>query len=408
MSQSILFVNVSDEHNLIKIEAAKRLGVRVFLVAPSLPEWAYEIVDKFIPADTTNFAETLSVLYRVYQETPFHGVITLLDKSVELVAAIAEEFHLPGSTLEAAHTVKHKYKMRKALKRYNVPHPKFQFVKTLTDLQNAAGYIGFPLIFKPVAASTSVAVFKLDSVEQLEKTFQLMNTCERTPYWLYSDEYIAEEFMEGQEISVEGITNRGKIHFAGITNKSVASPGFTEWMHCFPTYFESEICCEIYALVQQAIDAVGINDCAFHVEVMMTVDGPKIVEINSRMAGGFVSSHLVPLATGIDFACASVKTALGESIKLQAMYHQYACERNLFAKKNGTIVDWKHTKKIVSQTGVRDFKILRQVGEYVKVPPDGYDNLLCAVITVGNTFSQAQEFAERALNSIECVINEDN
>lgn len=196
-------------------------------------------------------------------------------------------------------TVKHKYKMREALKRNEVPHPKFQFVKTLSDLQAAANYIGFPLIFKPVAASTSVAVFKIDSQQELENTFQFMATCERTSYWLYADEYIAEEYMEGQEISVKGIINRDQIHFAGITHKSVSSPGFTEWMHCFPAYFEENTCAIIYEMVKQAIHAVSINDCAFHVEVMMTAEGPKIVEINSRLAGAFLSSHLVPLATGI-------------------------------------------------------------------------------------------------------------
>lgn len=58
----------------------------------------------------------------------------------------------------------------------------------------------------------------------------------------------------------------------------------------------------------------------------------------------------------------------------------------------------------MQQPGVKKFKLLRQVNEYVKVPPDGYDNLLCAVITVGETYDQAQEFAERALTSIECII----
>ncbi len=406
MNQSILFVNISDEHNLIKIKAAKKLGIKVILVAPDLPDWANEAVDQFIQADTTNFSATLSILRQSYQHTPFHGVITLLDKSVELVAAIAEAFNLPGSTPKAATTVKHKYKMREALKKHNVAHPKFQFVKTLEDLQQAAHTIGFPLIFKPVAASTSLAVFKIDAVEDLEATFHLMANFPRPPYWLYSDEYLAEEFMEGGEISIEGVINRGQIHFAGITNKSVSSPGFTEWMHCFPTYFEAEICAEIYKVVKQAIVAVNINDCAFHVEVMMTSEGPKIIEINSRLAGAFISSHLVPLATGIDLAGEAILASLGKPVKFRPSIQRYACERNLFAEKNGTIKRWLNLEKILNQPGVADFKILRHEGDYINVPPDGYDNLLCAVIAVGDTFNEAQELALNALNSIECVMAE--
>ncbi|KTD70133.1 phosphoribosylglycinamide synthetase ATP-grasp (A) domain protein [Legionella steelei] len=403
MSKSILFVNVSDEHNLVKIEAAKKLGIKVFLVAPNLPDWAKNIVDKFIQADTTNFSETISALKNEYKETPFDGVITILDKSVELVAAIAEEFKLPGSSLTAATTVKHKYKMREALRLYGVPHPKFQFVKTFNDLKNAANTIGFPLIFKPVAASTSVAVFKLNTQAELEDAFELMSTCERVSYWLYSDEYIAEEFMEGQEISVEGIINQAQIHFAGITKKFVEKPGFTEWMHCFPYDLESDVCSAIYKVVEKTIHAVGINNCAFHVEVMLTSEGPKIVEVNSRMAGGFVSSHLVPLASGIDLAQASIKTALGEPIELKATKNKFACERNLFATENGTVIDWQHIEEIRNQPGVRDFKLLRQVNELVKVPPQGYDNLLCAVITEGDTLQMAIDFADAALNRVRCV-----
>ncbi|AWN73119.1 ATP-grasp domain-containing protein [Legionella anisa] len=403
MSKSILFVDVSNPHNLVKIEAAKELGIKVFLVAPNLPDWAKEVVDKFIRADTTNIVETISTLNRECKDTPFDGVITILDKSVELVAAIAEEFKLPGSSLKAATTVKHKYKMREALKLHDVPHPKFQFVKTIADLQHAANTIGFPLIFKPVAASTSVAVFKLNSQVELEDAFERMSTCERVSYWLYSDEYIAEEFMEGQEVSVEGIINHAQVYFAGITKKFVKKPGFTEWMHCFPYDLDLHICSLIYKVVEAAISAVGINNCAFHIEVMLTAEGPKIVEMNSRMAGGFVSSHLVPLASGIDLAKASIQTALGESIELKATKNKFACERNLFATENGTIQDWRYVEEVSKQPGVKDFKLLRQVNEVVKVPPEGYDNLLCAVITEGDSFQKALDLAESALSRVHCV-----
>ncbi|MCE0721835.1 hypothetical protein [Legionella resiliens] len=50
-----------------------------------------------------------------------------------------------------------------------------------------------------------------------------------------------------------------------------------------------------------------------------------------------------------------------------------------------------------------DFKLLRQVNDVVKVPPKGYDNLLCAVITEGESFQMALDLAESALNRVDCV-----
>ena len=66
MNQSILFVNIAGEQSLVKMNAAKKLGVSVFLVAPDYPDWAKGAVDYFIQADTTNFPETLSILRNVY------------------------------------------------------------------------------------------------------------------------------------------------------------------------------------------------------------------------------------------------------------------------------------------------------------------------------------------------------
>ncbi|KTD79425.1 ATP-grasp domain-containing protein [Legionella waltersii] len=404
MTKSILFVNLSDESNLIKINTAKKLGHRIFLVAPELPYWAAPQIDKFIQADTTKFSDTLDKLHKECKYDPFHGVITILDKSVELVATIAEEFNLPGSSLIAATTVKHKYKMREALQKNQVAHPKFLFVKTLEDLQIAADYIGYPMIFKPVAASTSVAVFKLNNKEELEQKFQAMIQCQRTPFWLYPDEYIAEEFMQGQEVSAEGIINQGKIHFAGITSKFVDSPGFTEWMQCFPASLSLEQNQQVFNVVEKAIHAVGIDDCAFHVEVMITADGPKIVEINSRMAGSFIASHLVPLASGIDLVKLSIQTALGEPIEMMPSKLKFACERNLYAKENGTIADWLNTEGILDLAGVKEFKVLRAVREYVSVPPEGYNNLLCAVVTEAESFDSAIELARDALHNVRCIM----
>ncbi|MBN9226251.1 MULTISPECIES: hypothetical protein [Legionella] len=84
---------------------------------------------------------------------------------------------------------------------------------------------------------------------------------------------------------------------------------------------------------------------------------------------------VVPLASGIDLAQASIKTALGEPIELKAIKNKFACERSLLATENATVIDWQRTEEIRNQPGVRDFKLLRQVHEFVKVPPQGYDNL---------------------------------
>ena len=66
----------------------------------------------------------------------------------------------------------------------------------------------------------------------------------------------------------------------------------------------------------RAIIALGINHSAVHAELIATSEGPKIVEIGSRMGGDFIGSHLVPASTGFDMTKAIIQVALGERVSV--------------------------------------------------------------------------------------------
>lgn len=50
----------------------------------------------------------------------------------------------------------------------------------------------------------------------------------------------------------------------------------------------------------QRTKALSIESGPSHTEIMVTSEGPKIVEIGARLGGDFITSHLVKYATGID------------------------------------------------------------------------------------------------------------
>nr|WGE00779.1 hypothetical protein P5644_03415 [Bacillus velezensis] len=52
----------------------------------------------------------------------------------------------------------------------------------------------------------------------------------------YQNEYIVEEFMNGQEVSIEGVISDGVIHFAGVTEKWT-DQYFEEYQHAFPARY---------------------------------------------------------------------------------------------------------------------------------------------------------------------------
>ncbi|WP_268808011.1 ATP-grasp domain-containing protein [Lysinibacillus mangiferihumi] len=290
----------------------------VSVVGPELPDWSKHYVDFYIKADTYNIDETITALKKAMKENPFDGVVTFWDRDVVPVAVVANQFNLKGSPIEAAERARNKWKMREALKIHNVPHPKFCKFSTFEELNKACVGLQYPLIVKPVGASASKGIFKISDPSELYKTFEILinsTSIEKDiMFSFYHQEYVVEEFMEGKEVSIEGVVSDGVIYFAGITEKWT-DEYFNEPQHAFPARVTIDLEKEILDVTSKGIKALELDNTGFHAEVMITKQGCKIVEINGRLGGGGITSHLVSAAKGIDIIGANLLLALGEKFE---------------------------------------------------------------------------------------------
>ena len=127
---------------------------------------------------------------------------------------------------------------------------------------------------------------------------------------------IVEEFIEGDEISVECISWQGKHYLLAITDKmTTGAPHFVELQHHQPGNFSAAMQRKIETATFQNLDALGISFGASHSEFKITVDGEIFaIETGARMGGDFIGSHLVPLSTGYDFLKGVLNVALNEFI----------------------------------------------------------------------------------------------
>ena len=78
---------------------------------------------------------------------------------------------------------------------------------------------------------------------------------------------------------------------------------------------------EISKVAIDANKAVGIENGPSHTEIIVTKDGPKIVEIGARLGGDCITTHLAPLSTGINMVEACIKIALGEKPNITPTLH---------------------------------------------------------------------------------------
>ena len=86
--------------------------------------------------------------------------------------------------------------------------------------------------------------------------------------------------MQGEEVSVETLTVNGETHVIAITDKiTTGAPHFIEHAHKIQSNKSEIIKSDIEKVAIAANKALSIESGPSHTEIMVTSEGPKIVEI---------------------------------------------------------------------------------------------------------------------------------
>jgi biotin carboxylase len=257
------------------------------------------------------------------------------------------------------------------------------------------------MIFKPVGGASSKGIFKISEASTLTAAFDLMRRTALPQndkmFDFYTGQYLAEEFMVGSEFSVEGVAQNGQIQIAGVTEKWTTSDNFTERQHLFPARIGLQLEQQIRSVTESALKAIEFKVGAFHVELMSTSSGPKIVEINGRLGGDYITTHLVQLGRGIEIIGEAIKAAAGDPIDLAKHFEKAACVRFKIATQEGNVVSWSGLEEALATPGVIEIIIDRDVGSAVRLPPKKYGEFrLSAAIAQADTQASALEATEIA------------
>ena len=114
-----------------------------------------------------------------------------------------------------------------------------------------------------------------------------------------SGDVLVEEYMIGPEVSVELLVVDGVAHVLQVTDKLTSgAPNYFEIGHCQPTSLKDEDRAAISELAKAAVLAVGLKNSAAHVEIIVTPNGPKMVELGARLGGDWITSYLIQGSVG--------------------------------------------------------------------------------------------------------------
>ncbi len=325
------------------------------------------------------------------------GVMTLAsDMPMRSVAAVAKELGLVGISDDTALKATNKAVMRQALKDHGVPIPMFFKVSSSEEYAVAASRFHVPFIVKPADNSGSRGIYLIDNLEDKRTISEA---------YAYSRQYsrngdvVVEEYMRGPEVSVETLTVDGVCHVIQITDKlTTGAPHFVEMGHSQPTRLPAETVEKIRMVAIAANKAVGITNGPSHTEIIVTSDGPKIVELGARLGGDCITTHLVPLSTGVNMVECCIKIALGEKPDIAHKFSKGSAIR-YFHQHAGTIRSINGIEEAKAIDGVRQISIVHGVGEQI-TEVDSSGARMGFVIAQSDTAENAVSICESALDKI--------
>ena len=305
------------------IEKANQLGLETHVFAWAANDVGEKIADYFYPISIVEKEEIVSKCVEIGVD----GVCTIAsDLAVITVNYVADKMGLIGNSLDCTLKSTNKHEMRNCFEMNGDPSPKSKRVSSVDDLNGIQ--LSYPVIVKPLDRSGSRGITKLESEDSLEEAIKVAKEQG------FEDAALVEEFVEGQEYSVEYISFKGKHQFLALTYKyTTGAPHFIETGHLEPAPIDEDKLSEIKRVTEHALDSLGIKYGASHTEIKINKDGIiKIIEIGGRMGGDFIGSTLVKLSTGVDFVEQVIRVSLGEEPNIIIEQGDYAAVRFIFDK----------------------------------------------------------------------------
>ncbi|AIN92797.1 ATP-grasp domain-containing protein [Treponema putidum] len=391
------------------IRAAKELGCEVIAVDGNPNAVCAKEADKFFPIDLKDIPALIG-LAKSLKENGLHGVFTAATDFSVSVAAIAESCSLPGHSLEAARRASDKVLMRECFEKHGVPSPRFTHIfkseidEALQILKQKA--IQFPLTVKPADNMGARGCRLVYSQDELRPALEDAVNFSR------SGKAIAEEFIDGEEFSLEALVINGKIFLNALADRHIFFPPyFVEMGHTIPSIKSKEECDELIRVFFLGIKALGLTNGAAKGDIFLRKADPQkdgkreacVGEIAARLSGGYMSGWTVPYSSGFDVTKAAVKIALGEpldELPPQAMFSSERAAR--FSAERAWISVPGIIKKIYGLEEARNTKNVKDVlprlfeKDETVFPKNNVEKC-------GNVLSSAESYDEAVKASMEAV-----
>jgi hypothetical protein len=320
---------------------------------------------------------------------PHHinGAMTTYENYILPTAWITNHLNLPGLSIQTAKACTDKFLMRSLFdKAPEKISPAFAMVSSEQDVRDFASAHAFPLILKPANLAKSLLVTKNDTMDELIENYRRSTQLLETTYKKYAPhrtpQLLIEEFLEGSIHSVDAFVDHAGTPYVldqVVDYQTGYDIGYSDNFHysrLLPSALSEEDQAALRHCADVGIRALGMKNSPAHVEIIMTKNGPRIVEIGARNGGYRERMH--DLANGIDITGAALSLVMGTTPQITAKKEEPCAVLELFPRTPGVFEGIENIEMLRALKSLTYLSIKTEEGQFVGKAADGYK--MCAII----------------------------
>ena len=283
------------------------------------------------------------------------------DQVLLVVAQVSEMLGLPCYIdYKTAQLVSDKKMMKRIFWDNGIPTSRYVELDAL-DWEKIS-HLNYPMVVKPVDAYSSKGVRKVWNREELEICFREAARISRT------GGVIVEEFVAGDEISVDVYVENGEAKILCVSNSEKISDAdrFIIFRGRYPVAASEKVMEQIRQVAQQIADAFGLVDAPMLIQMISDGENISVLEFCAR-TGGNMKYLLIRHACGFDVIRAVIDLTMGEKphVELREPENRYIVNDFIYCRPG--VFDHLEGFEELREAGIlADYHAIRPKGMVVR------------------------------------------
>ncbi len=404
------------------VEAAQKLNLAVVIGSDRCHVLEDPWRDHALPLRFEDPEAAARAVVDYARANPIHGVVSLGDRPTPAAARVSAALGLPGHPPVAADICRDKYRSRLRLRAAGLNVPAFVRFSSDADPRRilfashgaADGYrVPFPCVLKPLALSASRGVIRANNPDEFVSAFERIRSLLRSPdVQVMRDEasrFIqVETYVEGEEVAVEALVDRGRLRILAIFDKPdpLVGPFFEETIYVTPSRGGRRTQEAIAVTLADAVRALDLRHGPVHAEFRVNLRGVWVLEVAARSIGGMCSRavRLVSPRGGLTLEEAMIRLALGADLSDVARESVSSGVMMIPILEAGVYRGVEGLEEALATGGVEGIEITARAGQKLVPLPEG-NSYLGFIFARGGSPGRVEEALREAHRKLRFTVS---